>query len=158
MRDLSRPPRSRPRRPPQYYSQNKCRIGVKLRGSYNRLTGDRSDFTRISAWDYNYGVTARIPLPRDFRLNTDFTIFSRRGYEAPSLNTDDVVWNIRLERSILHGNLTFLVDGFDLLHDLSKVTRSVDAQGRTESYTNVLPSYFMLHVIYKFNHQPKNRQ
>ena len=55
------------------------------------------------------------------------------------------------------GNLTFAVDGFDILHNLSKVTRTVNAQGRIESYSNVLPSYFMAHVIYKLNIQPKKK-
>ena len=33
----------------------------------------------------------------------------------------------------------------------------VNAQGRIESYSNVLPSYFMAHVIYKLNIQPKKK-
>lgn len=140
------------------FSRNGWNIGTKVRGSYNRLTGKRSDFADISAWDYNYGVNARIPLPWGIGLSTDFTVFSRRGYEDPSLNTDDLVWNMRLERSVLHGNLTFALDGFDLLHNLSKVTRVVNAQGRTESFTNVMPSYFMAHVIYRLNKQPKNKK
>ena len=140
------------------YSRNGWSIGAKARGSYSRLTGNRSDFADISAWNYNYGLTARIPLPWGIGLTTDFTIFSRRGYEDPALNTNDFVWNARLEHSVLNGNLIFMLDGFDLLHDLSKVTRTVNAQGRTESYTNVLPSYFMAHVIYRFNKQPKNKK
>lgn len=96
-------------------------------------------------------------MPWGIDLSTDFTVFSRRDYDDPHLNSDDFVWNLRLERSVLHGNLTFALDGFDLLHDLSKVTRTVNAQGRTESYTNVLPSYFMGHVIYKFNRKPKSK-
>lgn len=140
------------------YSRNGWNIGAKVRGCYNRITGNRTDFTNINAWDYNYGISARIPLPWGVGLSTDFTVFSRRGYGNPSLNTDDLVWNMRLERSVLHGNLTFAIDGFDLLRELSKVTSIVNAQGRTESYTNVLPSYFMAHVIFRFNKQPKNKQ
>ena len=44
-----------------------------------------------------------------------------------------------------------------ILHNLSKVTRIVNAKGRIESYSNVLPSYFMAHVIYKLNIQPKKK-
>lgn len=139
------------------YARKGWNLSAKVRGSYNRLTGNRSDFRNISAWDYSYGLTARIPLPGAIGLSTDFTVFSRRGYEDPSLNTDNFVWNVRLERSILNGNLTFILDGFDILHDLSSVTRTVNAQGRTESYTNVIPSYFMAHVIYKLNVQPKKK-
>lgn len=139
------------------YSRNGWNLGARLRGSYNRLTGDRSDFSAISAWDYNYGFSARIPLPWQIGLSTDFTVFSRRGYDGPGLNTDNFVWNARVERSILNGNLTFIIDGFDLLHDLSSVTRTVNAQGRIESYSNVIPSYFMARVVYRLNVQPKKR-
>ena len=45
-----------------------------------------------------------------------------------------------------------------ILHNLSKVTRIVNAKGRIESYSNVLPSYFMAHVIYKLNIQPKKKR
>ena len=45
-----------------------------------------------------------------------------------------------------------------ILHNLSKVTRIVNAKGRIESYSNVLPSYFMAHVIYKLNIQPKKKK
>ncbi len=140
------------------YSQRGWNVGAKVRGSYNRLTGSRTDFSNINAWDYNYGLTARVPLPLGFGLSTDFTVFSRRGYGDRSLNTDDLIWNMRLERSVMHGNLTLALDGFDLLHELSKVTRVVNAQGRTESYTNVMPAYFMLHAIYRLNKQPKKKE
>ena len=140
------------------YSKNGWNVGAKARVCYSHLAGNRADFNTINAWDYNYGITARIPIPGGIGLSTDFTIFSRRGYDDPSLNSDDVVWNMRLERSVLNGNLTFAVDGFDILHNLSKVTRTVNAQGRIESYSNVLPSYFMAHVIYKLNIQPKKKK
>ena len=50
-----------------------------------------------------------------------------------------------------------MMDGFDLLHSLSNVTYNVNAQGRVESWTNVLPSYGLLHVQYRFAVQPKKR-
>ena len=96
-----------------------------LRVSYSHLAGNRANFNTINAWDYNYGITARIPILGGIGLSTDFTIFSCRGYDDSSLNSDDAVWNMRLERSVLNGNLTFAVDGFDILHNLSRVTRTV---------------------------------
>ena len=139
------------------YSQRGWHVGARAQGCYNRMTGQRSDFQAISAWDYSYGLTARLPLPGKVGLSTDFTVFSRRGYTDTQLNTNHLIWNLRLERSILHGNLTFALDSFDLLHELSNVIRTVNAQGRTETYHNVIPSYFMLRAIYKLNLSPKKR-
>jgi hypothetical protein len=33
----------------------------------------------------------------------------------------------------------------------------VNAQGRTETYTNVMPRYALLHVMYKFAKHPKKK-
>lgn len=48
-----------------------------------------------------------------------------------------------------------MADGFDLLHSLSNVNYAVTASGRTVSYTNALPRYFMLSVQYRLSIQPK---
>ena len=37
----------------------------------------------------------------------------------------------------------------------SNVTRTINAQSRTESYTNTLPRYALLHVIWRLNKKPK---
>lgn len=139
------------------YSRNGWNLGAKAKVGYNHLTGDRSDFVAFSAWDYHYGITARIPLPAKFSLNTDITVFSRRGYSDRNLNTDNFVWNAHIERTILHGHLTLSLDGFDILHNLSNITRTLNSQGRTEVYTNVVPSYLMLHAIYKWSFSPKKK-
>ena len=91
------------------------------------------------------------------QLGTDLTEYSRRGYEDHSMNTNELVWNARLAKRVLHGNLTFMLDGFDILGNLSNVRRTINAQGRTESYYNVIPSYVMLHAIYRLNIQPKKK-
>ena len=71
------------------------------------------------------------------------------------MNTDDLVWNARLSYTMLKGKLVLMLDGFDILNQLNSVTRVVNAQGRTETFTNTLPRYAMLHVAYYFNQKPK---
>lgn len=82
-------------------------------------------------------------------------MFSRRGYEGSAMNTDNLIFNARLSRSIMKGKSTVMLDGFDIQGNLDNVTRFVNAQGRTETYTNVMPRYALLHVVYHFNKQPK---
>ena len=50
------------------------------------------------------------------------------------------------------------VTGFDLLHRLSNIRQQVNAQGRTETWHNTLPSYAMLHVKYMLDVKPKKKQ
>ncbi len=132
-------------------------VGLKGNFAWYNTNSDRTDFNRINAFNFNYGAIATLQLPWHLQLATDLTMFSRRGYEGSSMNTDNLIWNARLSYTMLKGRLTWMLDGFDLLGQLDNVTRVVNAQGRTETYTNVLPRYAMLHVVYRFNKQPKKK-
>ena len=132
-------------------------VYLKANATYRYATGNRKDFTTIHAIDYDYGLTLRSELPWGVNLSTDLTMYSRRGYADESMNTNDLVWNARLSKSILKGNLTFIADGFDLLGQLSNIRYSVNAQGIQETWHNVVPRYAMLHVVYRFNKQPKKK-
>jgi hypothetical protein len=90
-------------------------------------------------------------------LSTDLNLYTRTGYADSQLNTTDFVWNARLSRSLLKGRMLLMLDGFDLLNQLDNVTRTINAQGRTENYTNVLPRYVLLHMVWRMNHQPKKK-
>ena len=94
-----------------------------------------------------------------FKLEADgyLTMYSRRGYSEASMNTNELVWNARVSKRLPKQNLTILFDGFDLLGKLSNVRRYVNAQGRSETFYNVIPSYGLLHVIYRFNKEPKKK-
>ena len=135
----------------------KYKLGAKGNVTWQGATSGRTDFEEISAWNYQYGLTAQLTLPWNVQLNTDLTVYSRRGYAMSGMNTNDVVWNARVAKSFLQGNLTFMVDGFDILHQLSGTSFVVNGQGRTETFRNVLPRYVMAHLIYRLNIKPKKR-
>ena len=121
----------------------------------DHATSHRDDFNTINAFDFNYGMTGQIELPLDMQFSTDITMFSRRGYQDKQMNTDKLVWNARLSKRLFHGNLILMADGFDILRNLSNVQRILNAQGRTETFYNVVPRYVMFHAIYRFNSGPK---
>lgn len=125
--------------------------------AWNRYTSDRTTFRDINAWQYRIGTDAIIHLPWQLDLTTDLTLYGRTGYADATLNTADLVWNARLARPVLQGKLVIMLDGFDILGQLSNVTRTINAQGRTETYTNVMPRYGLLHILYRFSKQPKKQ-
>ena len=133
------------------------KVGAKAGCSWRNATSAREDFSTINAANFNYGLTGQFELPCGFQLFTDLTMYSRRGYEAHEMNTDELVWNARLSKQVWKKRLTFALEGFDILHNLSAVTHTLNGQGRTETYRNVIPSYGMLHVIYRLNIQPKKK-
>jgi len=114
-------------------------------------TSERVDFTTIKACDFDYGCTAQVELPWKLKFSTDLTMYSRRGYNDSSMNTNELVWNARLTKTLLKGNLQVNLDALDILGNLSNVRRTIDAQGRTETFYNVTPSYALLHIAWKFN-------
>lgn len=139
-------------------SLGKHTLGFSSDVAWNRYTSDRTTFQDINAWQYCIGTNAIVHLPWKFDLTTDLTLYGRTGYADASLNTADVVWNARLARALFKGKWVVMLDGFDILGQLSNVTRTINAQGRTETYTNVLPRYGLLHVIYKFQKRPRQKQ
>ena len=133
------------------------KVGAKAGCSWRNATSAREDFSTINAANFNYGLTGQFELPCGFQFFTDLTMYSRRGYESREMNTDELVWNVRLSKQVWKKRLTLALEGFDILHNLSAVTHTLNGQGRTETYRNVIPSYGMLHVIYRLNVQPKKK-
>lgn len=134
---------------------------LQLRGAYtNRhTTSTRDGFATINADHYNIGITGQFRLPAGFGISTDFTVYTRRGYGVKELDTSDAIWNMRLTWSPKRNkHWIFMVDGFDMLHQLSNVNYAVSATGRTVSYSNALPRYVLFSVQYRLNIQPKKRK
>ena len=119
--------------------------------TYSHITGSRSDFQAFNTGNLNYGASALISLPWKLQLNTSLTNYSRRGYSDPQMNTDELVWNASLTRQLLKNKLSASIEGFDLLGQLSNRQYAINAQGRTERYTNVLSHYVLLKLTWRFN-------
>ncbi len=132
---------------------------IQLTGSMalSRYNSHSRNFNSFMAKDFTCGFTGNFNLPHGFGISTDFNIYARRGYSDASLNKTNFVWNARASYSVLKGNLLFMVDGFDILHNLTNVFYNVNAQARTETYTNVLPRYVMVHVQWRFHKAPKKK-
>ena len=114
-----------------------------------------STFADDLTFNGSYGVSTVLNLPYNWGLSTDLTFYTRRGYFDSQLNTTDILWNARVSRSFLKGSLVCAIDCYDLLRQLSNVSYTVNAQYRTETVTNVIPSYFLFSIQYRFNKQPK---
>ena len=117
---------------------------------------DRAGFKPIDAFDYQYGASLTYTIPVvDIDLSTDFNVFSRRGYGSAEMNTDDPVWNAQLSKSFFKGSLVAKLTAYDLLHQLSTKSYSINAQGRTETRYNCIPRYLMFSLAYKFTRKAK---
>lgn len=140
-----------------YRPTSRLHFGVKGDLHTQRSTSTRADFQTIRIADFDYGALTTLELPWALQLTTDLTMYSRRGYSDASLRTNELVWNARLTKRFLRGNLLCQLDAFDLLGQLSSVRRTINAQGRTETWANVMPRYALLHVTYRLSKKPKSQ-
>lgn len=139
-----------------YFGNNQ--LSANFSGTNNRYSSNLADFTNQNTWTFRSGVSILYNLPANFQISTDFTVFNRRGYTDAALNSDNFIWNARLTYKMLKGQLLLMLDGYDMLHNLSNVSYTMNAQARTETIRTVLPRYFMLHLQWRLNHIPKKKK
>ncbi len=115
-------------------------------------------FNTFDYADINYGLGVKYKLPGGLELDTDLMAYCRRGYEEPSMNTTDWVWNLQLSKSFgKTKQFTAKAIGFDLLHQLPTVKQVVNAQGRTETRYNSQPAYAILTLAYRLDIKPHTK-
>ncbi len=109
----------------------------------------------IDSWTFNYGGNFNITFPFNFSIATDITQQSRRGYSDEAMNTDELIWNAQISQNLrqwLKGHdLTISLQWYDILKQRSNISRTINASMRSDSWTNAINSYFMVHIIYTLN-------
>jgi len=131
-------------------------VNGKINGIFSN--GDRENFQNVNAADYQYGATLQYNiLPWKISIGTDITMFSRRGYNMSEMNTDDLVWNAQISRSFFGGKLIAKIRAFDILRRVSNKKFSIDAQSRTETWYNSIPSYYMFTLACQLSKNPKKK-
>lgn len=132
------------------YNIGKSTFSIFSQGTWRRSTCWYENFMVNNVLDMKNGMAMLLQLPWKMQLNTDFTLFMRRGYEDNILNITECVWNASLSYPLFKGKFLLKVDGYDLLGQLSNVNRTINARGIVETYTNVLSQYVLLHFVYRF--------
>ncbi len=108
-------------------------------------------------WDFSYGFYAQYKLPLDLTIDTDMQMHSRRGYSDSEMNDNRLYWDASLTKSLAKGRWVLKLRGYDLLGQVSNLSYTVNAQGRTETWNNVLQRYAMLTVSYRFTQKPAKK-
>lgn len=139
-----------------YYFKNSSYINAGIRFDWKNVDGERADFIRIRTADVTYTLRSQLTLPGALVFFTDFRLSSRYGLSDASLNDTRLVWNASLSRTIKA--FTLVLKGCDLLGRNRYTSVHVNAQGRTETFSNTLPRYVILSLTWKFNKAGKKKQ
>lgn len=130
-------------------------VGLNGGFNYQHARNELQTNANIDSWTFNYGGNLNITFPWNMSLSTDISQQSRRGYSDASMNTDELIWNAQLSQNLkkwLKGqDLTISVQWFDILRQRSNISRAISATMRSDTWTNAINSYVMVHVIYSLN-------
>ena len=127
-------------------------VGVNGGFNYQHARNGIRTSANLDTWSFNYGANFQINCPWGMTFATDISQQSRRGYDDASMNTNELIWNASLQQSFLkQKNLHLSVEWFDILGQRSNISRSISATQRSDSWTNAINSYLMVHIIYELN-------
>lgn len=136
-------------------------LDLSVNGSirYNHSKSTATSATQLDTYYFNYGGNAVVKLPWDMEISTDITNNSRRGFSESTMNTDELLWNMRIAQRFLKGNAaTISFRWYDILNKRSDVNRNITAFSRTDSSNEGVYSYCMLNFSYRFNFFGGKRQ
>ena len=121
---------------------------INYQHAENKLQPDRN----LDTYTFAYGGSTNITFPWGTSLSTDISMNSRRGYEDQSMNTNELIWNAQVSHSFLKNKAaTVSFQVYDILHEQSNISRTINAAMRQDTEYNAINSYCMLHFIYKLN-------
>ena len=129
-------------------------LEVTLDGNvnYQHSRNELQPSADLDTWRFSYGGQVMVRLPMDFEISTNLHENSRRGFNAPSSNTNELIWNGQVSKMFLKDkSLIVALNFYDVLAQQSNYDSWVNANGRGETRYNSINSYAMLHVRYRLN-------
>jgi hypothetical protein len=101
-------------------------------------------------WLFSHNT--RIFLPYDFIISYDLDKTYFDGYAGANQNINPFIVNAALEKQFFSKkNLTLKLQGFDLMKENVGISRSVTANGYTDTRTNRLGNYYMASLVWRIN-------
>ena len=120
--------------------------------NYQHSRNELQPTADLDTWRFSYGGQLLFRLPYQFEVSTNLHENSRRGYNDPTSNTNELIWNGQVSKSFLKSKtLVVALNFYDLLRQQSNYERWVNAFGRNDTRYNSINSYVMLHVRYRLN-------
>ena len=120
--------------------------------NYQHSRNELQPTADLDTWQFNYGGQVILRTPFGLEFSTNIHENSRRGYNDPSSNTNELIWNGQISQTFLKSKtLVVALNFYDLLGQQSNYNRWIGATGRSDTRYNGINSYAMLHVRYRLN-------
>ena len=69
--------------------------------TYQHTRNELQPNANLDTWQFRYGGQVLIRFPYDIEFSTNIREHSRRGYNDPSMNTNELIWNGQLSKTFL---------------------------------------------------------
>ena len=130
---------------------DKFDIALNGRFRYNKVNNDKQEGSNRETFDYTLSGDTHIRLPWDIEVSTDISWRIREGYSG-NAGRDECLWNVQISKRFLKRKKAMIrLRIFDILQQQNNQTRSVRANGITDTTSNMLTSYCILNFTYRFN-------
>ena len=121
--------------------------------------GNLDSFIRTNAFSGGVSLNGWVNLPLGFYLESAIRYNFYRGYNDPAMNTNEVLWTAEIQNTFgKKKEWTVRLEGYDLLNQLTGISRTVNAQGITETRRNLIGRFVMLHLQYRFSYTKANKK
>ena len=133
------------------YRNKKSDVALSASFRYNSVQNSKKKNSNRETFDYTLGGNTNIRLPWDTEFTTDMRWRIREGYSG-NANRDEFLWNMQLSKRFMKRKQAMVrVKVYDILRQQNNQTRSVSATSITDTTTNMLTSYCIVHFSYRFN-------
>ena len=133
------------------YRSDKLDIALDGNFRYNKAENAKQQNSNRETFDYTLGGNTHIRLPWDIELSTDLRWHIREGYSG-NANRDELLWNAQISKRFLKRKQAMIrLRVFDILQQQSNQSRSISANGITDTRSNMLTSYCIVNFTYRFN-------
>ena len=133
------------------YRSDAFDFSIRGNVNYNNVTNSIEGQTDQMYFNYGGNASTSIYLPWDLTLESDINYSTNSGY-ADGFQLNEWLWNASLQKTLFkqkNGTIRFKI--YDILQQRSNISRSVTSNYISDTTTNTLTSYFMVHFVYRFN-------
>ena len=134
------------------YRQEYWDIRINGNINYTHQENKYMDVNSPNTFNFSYGVESNGNFNNGWGYSTNISMSSRRGYASKEANSNELVWNAQVSYRFLKGrSATISLQAYDILNNRKNFNRNINANGRTDTWTQTVNSYVMAHFIYRFN-------
>ena len=127
---------------------------IRINGNIN-YTHQKNKYLEVNSpntFNFSYGIESNGNFNNGWGYSTNISMSSRRGYASKEANSNELVWNAQVSYRFLKGRAaTISLQAYDILNNRKNFNRNINANGRTDTWTQTVNSYVMAHFIYRFN-------